>query len=193
MLGACRRVSWTNGVDITEGEVGYFKRDTDGYPRNLLRGTFSDSAAGGGAGEGICAVSAAAAWIVDRMTANPVCCVGELAQMRILEMVVKQFEKERVMTAGEHPGAVLTEMAFRDAHDELKQSKLMFCLFLLEVDLKFHRAVLLILGLSFCSRKGGSGRLEMSDQIDEGGDLVDSVDLYGAVIVYIAKDLNNTM
>ena len=56
-------------------------------------------------------VSTAAVTLTEGMIANTAYCVSKLAQLRMLEMVAKQYSSQRLLAVGIHPGAVATEMA----------------------------------------------------------------------------------
>lgn len=56
-------------------------------------------------------VSTAAITLTEGIIANTAYCVSKLAQLRMLEMVAKQYSSQRLLAVGIHPGAVATEMA----------------------------------------------------------------------------------
>ena len=56
-------------------------------------------------------VSTAAVTLTEGIIANTAYCVSKLAQLRMLEMVAKQYSGQRLLAVGIHPGAVATEMA----------------------------------------------------------------------------------
>lgn len=70
-------------------------------------------------------VSASAAWITEGVIANSGYCISKLAQLRLVEMVARQYEGEGLLSVGVHPGAVATEMA-RSAPEEFRKCKLLF-------------------------------------------------------------------
>ena len=68
-------------------------------------------------------VSSAAAAITDGPIANSGYCISKLAQLRLIEMMAKQYKDQGLLTVGIHPGAVLTEMS-EDAPEVFKKCKL---------------------------------------------------------------------
>lgn len=68
-------------------------------------------------------VSTAAVAITQGILANTAYCVSKFAQLRILEMVAKQYSSQRLLAVGIHPGAVATEMAL-SAPEEFKDRKI---------------------------------------------------------------------
>ena len=121
-------------------------------------------------------VSSAAAWITEGPIANTGYCVSKLAQMRIVEMVGRQFEREGVLAVGVHPGAVKTEMA-ESAPEEFKK-----CLVSLILFFCFRLLLLLVL------RSGGRGLKGRESLLTRCADLTDSPDLCGAFCVWLTKN-----
>ena len=72
-------------------------------------------------------VGAAAAWITEGPIANMAYCVSKLAQVRLVEMMSRQYEKDGLLCVTVHPGAVATEMA-KTAPKEFVQCRSYFCL-----------------------------------------------------------------
>ena len=68
-------------------------------------------------------VSSAAAWLTEGIIANTGYCISKLAQLRLVEMMSKQYRAEGLLTVGVHPGAVVTEMS-QDAPEEFKPCEL---------------------------------------------------------------------
>ncbi|KAL8734047.1 MAG: hypothetical protein Q9166_001808 [cf. Caloplaca sp. 2 TL-2023] len=56
-------------------------------------------------------IGAAAAWITEGPIASVAYCSSKLAQLRLAEMLSRQYEKEGLLSVTVHPGAVATEMA----------------------------------------------------------------------------------
>ncbi|KAL8729048.1 MAG: hypothetical protein Q9181_005136 [Wetmoreana brouardii] len=56
-------------------------------------------------------VGAAAAWITEGPIANMAYCSSKLAQLRLVEMMARQYANEGLLAVTVHPGAVKTEMA----------------------------------------------------------------------------------
>ncbi|KAL8924508.1 MAG: hypothetical protein Q9208_003983 [Pyrenodesmia sp. 3 TL-2023] len=56
-------------------------------------------------------VGAAAAWITEGPIANMAYCSSKLAQLRLVEMLSRQYVGEGLLSVAVHPGAVATEMA----------------------------------------------------------------------------------
>ncbi|KAL8947330.1 MAG: hypothetical protein Q9222_006374 [Ikaeria aurantiellina] len=56
-------------------------------------------------------VGAAAAWITEGPIANVAYCSSKLAQLRLVEMMSRQYEKDGLLSVAIHPGAVATKMA----------------------------------------------------------------------------------
>lgn len=56
-------------------------------------------------------IGAAAAWITEGPIANMAYCSSKLAQLRLVEMMARQYAKEGLLSVSIHPGAVATEMA----------------------------------------------------------------------------------
>lgn len=56
-------------------------------------------------------ISASAAWITEGTIANYGYCISRLAQLRLVEMIARQYSAEGLLSVGVHPGAVRTEMA----------------------------------------------------------------------------------
>ncbi|KAL8709502.1 MAG: hypothetical protein Q9220_005744 [cf. Caloplaca sp. 1 TL-2023] len=56
-------------------------------------------------------VGAAAAWITEGPIANVAYCSSKLAQLRLVEMMSRQYKKEGLLSVAIHPGAVATKMA----------------------------------------------------------------------------------
>ncbi|KAL8799522.1 MAG: hypothetical protein Q9182_005831 [Xanthomendoza sp. 2 TL-2023] len=56
-------------------------------------------------------VSGAAAWITEGPIANIGYCSSRLAQLRLVEMMARQYEKDGLLSVAVHPGAVPTETA----------------------------------------------------------------------------------
>lgn len=67
-------------------------------------------------------VSSAAVTLNQGIIANVQYCVSKLAQLRIVEMMAKQYQSQGLLTLGIHPGAVATEMA-QGAPDAFKACK----------------------------------------------------------------------
>ncbi|KAI4090583.1 MAG: hypothetical protein LQ344_004630 [Seirophora lacunosa] len=65
-------------------------------------------------------VGAAAAWITEGPIANMAYCSSKLAQLRLVEMMSRQYEKDGLLTVTVHPGAVATQMA-KTAPEEFVQ------------------------------------------------------------------------
>lgn len=62
-------------------------------------------------GKSFMVVSLAAAWITEGPIANIGYCVSKLAQLRLAEIITRQYEAEGLLSIGMHPGAVRTEMS----------------------------------------------------------------------------------
>ena len=77
-------------------------------------------------------VSSAAAAITDGPIANSGYCISKLAQLRLVEMMAKQYKDQELLTVGIHPGAVLTEMS-EDAPEAFKKCKLAIILIFTQV------------------------------------------------------------
>lgn len=56
-------------------------------------------------------IGAAAAWITEGPIANMAYCASKLAQLRLVEMLARQYANEGLLSVAVHPGAVATEMA----------------------------------------------------------------------------------
>ena len=67
-------------------------------------------------------VSSAAVAITEGIIANPQYTISKLAQLRLVEMVAKQYASQGLLIVGIHPGAVMTEMSM-GAPEEFKQCK----------------------------------------------------------------------
>ena len=67
-------------------------------------------------------VSTAAVAITEGIIANPQYTISKLAQLRLVEMIAKQYASQGLLTVGIHPGAVPTEMAM-GAPEEFKPCK----------------------------------------------------------------------
>ena len=67
-------------------------------------------------------VSSAAVVLTEGLIANPQYTISKLAQLRLVEMVAKQYASQGLLTVGIHPGAVPTEMSM-SAPEEFKQCK----------------------------------------------------------------------
>ena len=67
-------------------------------------------------------VSTAAVALTEGIIANPQYTISKLAQLRLVEMIAKQYAGQGLLTVGIHPGAVPTEMAM-GAPEQFKQCK----------------------------------------------------------------------
>ncbi|KAL8793240.1 MAG: hypothetical protein Q9195_004176 [Heterodermia aff. obscurata] len=67
-------------------------------------------------------VSSAAVAITEGIIANPQYTISKLAQLRLVEMIAKQYAGQGLLTVGIHPGGVLTEMSM-GAPEDFKQCK----------------------------------------------------------------------
>lgn len=67
-------------------------------------------------------VSTAGVTITEGPIANPGYCISKLAQLRLVEMIAKQYEDQELLAVGIHPGAVATEMS-KDAPEVFKKCK----------------------------------------------------------------------
>ena len=65
-------------------------------------------------------VSSAAVALTQGIIANPQYTISKLAQLRLVEMIAKQYASQGLLTVGIHPGAVPTEMS-KGAPEEFKQ------------------------------------------------------------------------
>ncbi|KAL8811655.1 MAG: hypothetical protein Q9200_001625 [Gallowayella weberi] len=64
-----------------------------------------------GGAKSLVVVSGAAAWITEGPIANIAYCSSRLAQLRLVEMMARQYEKDGLLSVAVHPGAVATETA----------------------------------------------------------------------------------
>ena len=76
-------------------------------------------------------VSSAAAAITEGPIANSGYCISKLAQLRLIEMLAKQYDDQGLLAVGIHPGAVVTEMS-KDAPEVFKECKHLTALILHE-------------------------------------------------------------
>ncbi|KAI4265836.1 MAG: hypothetical protein L6R35_007023 [Caloplaca aegaea] len=56
-------------------------------------------------------IGSAGAWITEGPIANMAYCSSKLAQVRLVEMMSRQYEKDGLLSVTVHPGAVATQMA----------------------------------------------------------------------------------
>ena len=68
-------------------------------------------------GKSFLVVSSAGVALTEGIIANPQYNISKLAQLRLVEMIAKQYASQGLLTVGIHPGAVLTDMGMSAPED----------------------------------------------------------------------------